>query len=140
MLKVYLSINNNAETLLLPVPLQELEVKETWDNKEIDGLYQTLNVITKKGLTTTEIYSFFPVRDYPFLVNRTMWGADYVDIIKRWWSMKIPIRLIVINTDSKKKMDTVNMAVTIDAFTHKTKQSGDIEFSLSFKEFVFIKI
>ena len=83
MVKVYLSINNNSEVILLPVTPSEYEIDERWDNKEIDGLYQALNIITKKGLSMVNLESFFPVKDYPFSLNKTMFGSDYVDTIKR---------------------------------------------------------
>lgn len=140
MIKIYLSINDNKEILLLPVTPPEYEIKESWDNKQIDGLYQALNIIGKKGLRTTDLESFFPIRDYPFSLNKTMFGSDYVDTIKRWWNLRLPIRLIIVNTDPSLKLDTVNMLVTIDNFTHRTATDGDIYYTLSLKEFVQVKV
>lgn len=140
MIKIYLSINDNKEILLLPVTPPEYEIKESWDNKQVDGLYQTLNIITKKGLSTIDLESFFPVKDYPFSLNKIMFGSDYVDTIKRWWNLRLPIRLIIVNTDPSLKLDTVNMLVTIDNFTHRTATDGDIYYTLSLKEFVQVKV
>jgi len=140
MIKVYLSINDNSEVLLLPVTPPEYEIDESWDNKEIDGLYQALNIIGKKGLRKTDLVSFFPVKDYPFSLNKTMFGSDYVDMIKRWWGLRIPIRLIIVNTDPSVKLDTVNMLVTIDSFPHRTATDGDIYYTLALKEFPLVVV
>ncbi|MCO1599822.1 hypothetical protein [Desulfosporosinus nitroreducens] len=140
MIKVYLSINDNSEVLLLPVTPSEYEIKESWDNKQIDGLYQSLNIVTKKGLSTIDLESFFPVKEYPFALNKTMYGSDYVDTIKRWWDLRIPIRLIIVNTDPSIKLDTVNMLVTIDSFTHRTATDGDIYYTLALKEFLLVVV
>lgn len=140
MIKIYLSINSGEEVMLLPVTPEEYEIEDKWDNKEIEGLYQTLNIIGNRGLSTIELSSFFPVRDYPFLLNREMWGAEYVETIKRWQERRIPLRLTIVNTDKSMNFDTVNIPVTIDSFKHRTAKDGDIYYTLSLKEFKFIKV
>lgn len=144
MVKVYLSINNNEkkaatlaeEVLLLPVTPSELEMQESWNNTEVEGMYQNLNIILNKNLSSVELNSFFPVRDYPFVINREMWGMEYVEKIKAWQERRIPIRL-VITQDGK---TIINMPATIDDFTYRIGKDKDVYYSLNLKQFVFIKV
>ncbi len=136
MVKVSLSINNNEEVLLLPVTPAEYEIKEPWNNQEVAGLYQSLNIIQHRGLATMEIDSFFPIRDYPFLLNRNMWGMDYVVKIQKWRKARLPLRVVITNNG----VTEINMPVTIDEFSYKVKKDGDIYYTLSLKEFAFVKV
>ncbi|SET55420.1 hypothetical protein SAMN05660297_02742 [Natronincola peptidivorans] len=136
MVKVYLSINNNEEVLLLPVTPAEYEVKEPWNNQEVVGLRQSINLIQNKGLATIEITSFFPIRDYPFILNRDMWGMEYVNTIERWRKRRVPVRLVITKEDET----DINMPVTIDDFTYKTEKDGDIYYTLHLKEFTFVRV
>ncbi|MED1850354.1 hypothetical protein P4V33_01680 [Brevibacillus borstelensis] len=132
---MFLSINNNAEVMQLPVPPAEYNVPSPWSNERVDGLQQSLNVIGLKGLRSVEIKSFFPIRDYPFLQNRSMWGMAYVETIERWRGLRIPLRLVIVDSGGSQSL---NMAVTIDNFEWGVKQDGDIYYTLQMTEFVFI--
>lgn len=136
MVKVYISINNNEEVILLPVSPSEYEVSEPWDNQETMGINGPMNIIQNKGLGATKIESFFPVRDYPFLLNRELWGMEYVEKIKKWRSRKVPIRFIITENGNTE----VNMPVTIDNFTYGKSKSGNINYTLELKEFRFVEV
>lgn len=135
MIQIFLSINNNEEVMQLPVPPANFTIPSPWKNEQIDGLQQTLNLIGIKGLKNIEIQSYFPSRDYPWLQNRTMWGMEYVDVIERWRERRVPIRIIIVNTDGK---NLFNSAVTIDEFEHGMKQDGDIYYTMELTEFPFV--
>ncbi|SNR86100.1 hypothetical protein SAMN05446037_100170 [Anaerovirgula multivorans] len=136
MVKVYLSINNNEEILLLPVTPPELEIKESWTNTEVEGMYQNLNLILNKNLSSIELNSFFPVRDYPFLHNRDLWGMEYVEKIKTWQERRFSIRLVV----TQEGKTIINMPATIDSFSYSIGKDKDVYYSLSLKQFTFIKV
>lgn len=136
MVKIYISINNNEEVILLPVTPEEYEISEEWENQEVAGLRQPMNIIQNKKLATTSIESFFPSKDYPFLLNRSMWGMEYVETIKRWRQRRVPIRFII----TKSGKPVVNMPVTIDSFTYSEDKSGDIKYTLDLKEFTFVEV
>lgn len=136
MVKIYISINNNEEVILLPVTPEEYEISEEWENQEVAGLRQPMNIIQNKKLATTSIESFFPSKDYPFLLNRSMWGMEYVETIKRWRQRRVPIRFII----TKEGKPVVNMPVTIDSFTYSEDKSGDIKYTLDLKEFTFVEV
>ena len=140
MVKIYLSINNNEEVILLPVTPEKYGLKESWNNQEVVGIYQALNIRKNKGLSTIAISSFFPTKDYPFLLNRTMWGMDYVEKIRKWQKRMVPIRIVI--TSDNKSMNTlsINMAVTIDDLETETGKDGDIYYTLNLKEFVFVEV
>lgn len=136
MVKIYISINNNEEVILLPVTPEEYEISEEWENQEVAGLRKPMNIIQNKKLATTSIESFFPSKDYPFLLNRSMWGMEYVEVIKRWRQRRVPIRFII----TKEGKPVVNMPVTIDSFTYSEDKSGDIKYTLDLKEFTFVEV
>lgn len=140
MLKIYLSINNGEQVMLLPITPEEYEIKESWNNQEVEMLYQNLNLIGNRQMSNVELSSFFPIREYPFSLNNTMFGMDYVNMIMTWQDRKLPLRLTIVNTDTSLKIETVSLPVTIDTFTHKTGKDGDIYYTLSLREFVFVKL
>ncbi len=132
-----MSINNNEEVIQLPVPLEEYSVSSPFNNQQISGLKQTINLIGLRDLKTVDFSSFFPVRDYPFLQNREMWGMEYVDTIERWRDRRLPLRLIIIDSNKNKN---INMAVTIDEFNWNVGQDENINYSISFTEFAFVDL
>lgn len=138
MIEVFLSINNNEEVMQLPVPIEPYQITSPWSNETYESLTQELNLIGLRRLKTLSISSFFPIRDYPFLQNRNMWGKEYVDTIERWRDRRLPLRIIITNSDAN--MLNINMPVTIEEFTYESHKSGDIHFTLSLREFAFVNI
>jgi hypothetical protein len=138
MIQVFLSINNNEEVIQLPVPPEEYNIPSPWKNEQQDGLQQSVNRIGLRGLRSAEIESFFPIHghDYPFLQNRAMWGMEYVQTIERWRDRRLPLRLIIVDSEGIKN---VNMAVTLDEFDYGQKKDGDIHYTLRMTEFTFVK-
>ena len=134
--KIYISINNNEEVILLPVTPPEYEISGDWENQELLGLNQPMNIIQQGRLVTTSFESFFPVRDYPFVINRNMWGMEYVEAIQRWRERRVPIRVII----TRNGKPHFNMAMTIDGFKYGTDKSGDINYKLDLKEFRFVEV
>lgn len=135
MINVFLSHSNNAEVMHLPIPPASYNVSSPWSNEKVEGLQRSLNLIGLQGLRTVEIKSFFPIRDYPFLQNRSIWGMAYVDTIERWRELRVPIRLVIVDSGGSKSL---NMPVTIDEFEWGVGRSGDIDYTLQMTEFTFI--
>lgn len=138
MISIFLSINNNEEVFELPVIPEELEKQSPWQNEEFETMRQQLNLIGLKGLESLEISSFFPVRDYPFLRSREIWGMEYVETIERWRDRRLPIRLVI--TNDNPYGFKLNAAVTIDEFNYRTGKNGDIYYTMSLKWFPFVKV
>lgn len=128
---IYLSVNNREQVLRLPVMPPSFTVVKPAKN----GVFETVSgkellTIGEAGLKEISFSSFFPVRDYPFLRDRTYKGQEYVYILDTWRAKKIPVRLIVTETP-------INIAVVIDDFRYTVRQDGDIWYDITFKEFAF---
>ena len=137
-LEVFLSINNNEEVFQFPVPIEPFQISSPWKNDNFDGMKQELNLIGLRGLQTFQLTSYFPINDYPFLQNRTMWGMDYVKTIERWRDRRFPLRLIISGEDPQDF--NLNEAVTIEELTYGPTNNGDISFTISFRFFPFVRV
>lgn len=126
---IYLSVNNREEVIKLPVlpssftisKPQSLTVFET----ATQGDLQLIGIPKLKGIT---IESFFPVRDYPYLRDRSMKGFEYVYKIDIWIQRKLPIRLVITDTP-------INMAVAVKNFEYTIKTDGNLHYKLDLEEF-----
>ncbi|SDZ19421.1 hypothetical protein [Tindallia californiensis] len=135
--EIYLSINNNEEVIQLPAPPEQYEIDSPFGSETFESIMQAFNLPGTRGLKTLEISSFFPVRNYPFLQNRSMWGMDYVDTIERWRDRRLPMRLIIV---SRRRTLSINMPITIDDFQYSTDKSGDIKYTMSIREFTLVQV
>ena len=79
------------------------------------------------SVITSRIGSFFPVRDYPFLHDRSNTGFGYAYIIDTWIGRKLPIRLVITETP-------INMACCVDDFSYTIKKDGDMNYSITLGE------
>ena len=138
MISIFFSINNREDIFELPVIPPELEKISPWQNEEFDTMSQQLNLIGLRGLQSMEISSFFPVRDYPFLRSRELWGMEYVDKIEAWRDRRLPIRIVI--TNDNPNGFKLNEAVTIDEFSYRTGKDGDIYYTMSLRSFPFVKV
>jgi len=126
---IFLSVNNRAEVLQLPVLPPEFTVNKPQSNSTFETMSMgDLKLYSSPKLKSITIASFFPVRDYPFLRNRSMWGFDYVYKIDNWILQKLPIRLTITDTP-------INMAVVVDDWDYKIGQDGDLYYNLTLGEF-----
>ena len=125
---IYLSINNRAEVLRLPVLPPEFTVSKSRNNEVFDTVSQgQLKLIGTSALKTISWSSFFPNRNYPFLRDRNDTAFGYLYTIDTWYEKKLPIRLIITDTP-------INMAVTIDDFTYTIGKDGDMKYSITLSE------
>ena len=135
-MEFWLSFNNGAEKLQLPVPPNEFEVqtglKNTVVNVNDSG---DINLIGKRELDAISLSSFFPAQEYPFCQYRSFPPPyDCVQKFKSWMRSQKPIRLIITGTD-------INHAMAIESFKYGEKDgSGDVYFNLELKEYRFLNI
>ena len=87
-----------------------------------------LMLIGSPKLKSISISSFFPIRDYPYLRDKSMKGWEYVYKIDTWIDLKLPIRLIITETP-------INMAVAVKDFKYTIKTDGDLWYTLDLEEF-----
>lgn len=129
MIDFYLSVNNRETVIQIPVPPSEFTVSKPQGNETFETASMGwLKLIGTAELKSISFSSFFPVKDYPFLRNRTMWGFSYVEIIDRWKNQKIPIRL-TINTGG------ISFPCVVDDFSYSVGTTGDINYDITFGEF-----
>lgn len=132
-MRIYLSVNNGAEIMEIPVIPKEFSVskpqkEETFET--IDG--SELAFIDKAGLKAIAWGSFFPCRDYPFIKGERLsdvWQYGYkLDV---WIEKKYPIRLVITDTP-------INMAVKVGAFDYTLGPDGNINYDISLTEFPLV--
>jgi nucleoid-associated protein YgaU len=136
-LQFWLSFNNGAERLRLPVNPESISVSSSHGYEDIEvtqlGEY---TVIGNERLREYSFSSFFP-RDY------NAGYCEYNDIPKPWEAVALieswkksgkPIRLTITGTP-------INEAVTIRDLSYEEKAGnvGDISFTLSLKQYKFVE-
>lgn len=137
-IKFFLSYNNGAEVMQLPVNPAEIRVSSSynWNVVNISQLGE-YSIPGGHQLTKITLSSFFP-RDYNSSYceyQNIDPPLEYVNKISRWKELKNPIRLLVTNT-------WVNYAMTITRFDfwEQAGSPGDIYFELELQEYQFIKL
>ncbi|NQX48628.1 LysM peptidoglycan-binding domain-containing protein [Paenibacillus tritici] len=150
----YLSFNNYEEVIRLPVNPETLEIKENGDSKSYTIVnFGEINVIAYPKLTEITIESMFPAQYYPFVVysrenaGRLLKPYEYVELIRKWMLSRRPVRFVFsgLKQESAQEQQTltgeigINMAVSIESFSWKLSagSSGDIEYTLGLKKYVF---
>lgn len=133
MIRIYLSINNGAEVMELPVIPDEYNVTKPQQDDTFETITgEELTFIDAPGLKTIGWSSSFPCRDYPFLRCARLtdvWQYGYK--LDTWIAQKYPIRLIISGTP-------INMAVKVTQFDYRQGTSGDIDYEIEFKEFPLV--
>ncbi len=135
---IVFSANNRAEVMIIPIVPNDISIEQSQSNDTYTGLSMDLNMIGNLGLRTLELSSIFPVnKNYKFIkANSNANGWDYVDFFNKWRGKKVPIRIVI--TDGAE--ERLNMACTVDNFSYSVDKAGDIAYSLSLREYVFVVV
>ncbi|QWU15641.1 LysM domain-containing protein [Paenibacillus sophorae] len=163
----FLSYNNMEDIFRLPVNPETLEIKEAGEGKSYTIIdLGEINAISYPKLTEITLESIFPAQRYPFVLvpetgkNRLLKPFEYVEMIKKWMTSRRPIRFVFSGLETREPqakpkswLDAsrysenstysndlpVSMAMSIESFNWKLSAgtSGDIEYSLSLKKYVF---
>jgi nucleoid-associated protein YgaU len=136
-IQMWLSFNNGAERLQLPVNPEKLSFRSShgYEDVQISQLGE-YTVIGGSRLKEFSFSSFFP-RDYGHYCEYTdipdPWES--VQLIEKWMDSRRPMRLTITGTP-------VNEAVTVRDFNYYEKggSPGDLYFDISFKQYVFVEI
>lgn len=135
-LQFWLSFNNGAEKLRLPVNPASVRLSfgMSYEDVQVTQLGE-YTVIGNKQLTEVEFGSFFP-RDYDgsyceYESIPDPWNA--VNLINKWKDSEKPARLIITGTP-------INIPITIRTFDIEERAGavGDLYFTLSLKEYKFV--
>lgn len=136
---IWLSYDNQKSGFRLPVNPAELQISDATSGKSYDvsGLGE-INVIQSPKLTEVSFDSFFPApgANYSFIASETLLEPYvYLTLIQDWMKKKRPIRFIFTGASFD-----LNLAVSIEKFEwREAAGSGDIEYSLGLKKYVFYK-
>jgi hypothetical protein len=141
---MWLSWNNEEEGFQVPIMPGSVEIGEAGKNKTYDvaGLGE-INVLRNPKLTDYSFSSFFPGQTYPFVSASILLTAvtengvktnAYVYYLKKWMESKRPIHFIFTGDAFD-----LNISASIESFDYKEVAggSGDIEYSLKLKKYVF---
>lgn len=135
-MEFWLSFNNFAEKLQLPVNPREFHLSQGNKNTVVDiqGLGE-LNLIGHGKLAEIQLSSFFPSKWAPYCAYRDIPNPyDATSTIERWRKSRRPVRLIITNTP-------INVAVSIEEFKFGERAgSRDVEYTLKLKEYRFITV
>ncbi|WP_240421664.1 LysM peptidoglycan-binding domain-containing protein [Paenibacillus periandrae] len=153
-----MSWNNNAEGIQLPVNPESIEVKEQGQGKTYNivgkggGTDETrageVNVIQSPKLKEVSFSSVFPNQYYPFVNDEAPLFVPmyYIGYIRKWMESKHPIRFVFAGSYNAlaiasriKELSDLNFPASIESFNWKEVAggSGDIEYTLQLKEYVF---
>lgn len=131
-MKIYLSVNNGADILTVPVIPPEFTVQKPQGGSAFETISSgELNLIGLPKLKSISWSSFFPIRGYSYLQDTSMKGFEYGYKLDTWILQKLPIRLIISETP-------INMAVSIENFEYKIGTDGDLYYTLALKEFPLV--
>lgn len=133
---IFLSNKNRSQIIKLPVIPSEIMIQSPNQNETFTTVAQgDILLIGPAGLKTLSLSSFFPVKNYPFLKDRTYKGMEYVNIIEKWKTSKEPIRLVI-----AAKKPLINMLCGFE-FEYGIKDgSGDIHYTLTLTEFKLLPL
>lgn len=134
-MEFWLSFNNFAEKLQLPVSPSEFSITTGSLNESINITnLGDINQIGGEGLVSIDIVSFFPRRFSSYTTPSVPDPYKAVEQIEAWRKSKKPIRFIITGTP-------INLACAIESFTWGERGgSRDVDYSLSLKEYRFIQV
>lgn len=149
---IHLSYNNEAEGWQIPVNPESIEIKDKGQGKGYSivgqggGLSETrageINVILSPQLKEISFSSIFPAVEagafYPYLTSEIVFEPmKYVLDLRKWMETKRPIRFVY--TNGEEPWSGINIPASIESFEWKESAGvpGEIEYSLSLKEYVF---
>lgn len=138
-MNIILSVNNAEIIKTLPVVPPDISIDEATNIET----FQTMNsgeliLLGEEGLRSLSIDSIFPNHNYPWLKSGSSYdGWTYVDFIKKYKKEKRPMRIVI---TSKFKKEVLNMPVVVESFSYSLDQTGDIRYSIQFKEYKFVDV
>lgn len=135
-MEIWLSWQNNAERLRLPILPSSFEVEVGNMNTRVNiNEIGNINLIGKSDLKEITIETFFPAQDYYFC-EYAGFPSPYecVEMIEGWRTSGKPIRLIITDTP-------INLPMAIENFTYGEKDgTGDVYYTLELAEYVFVGV
>lgn len=151
---IYMSWNQGADHMYLPVMPEKIEIKRKGNGQTYDIIGSgQINKINARDLAEISFESFFPGRNrfpsdfpanayYPFLASEVQKDPNlllgipkwYTDKLAKWQDSKYPVRFIYYSESMK-----INLPVSIEQFDRweEAGSEGDVSYSITLKEYVF---
>ena len=126
-------LSQGNERLVLPVTPTKYDVGFEQEHKSVD-ITQIGEVLLfgNPKLKTLSFDGFFPAKDYPFIVGDKRKPSEIVALIEKWAVSKKPVRVIISD-------GPINLMMAIMSFPWKKQENtGDLYFTLSFKEYKYL--
>ena len=134
-IQVYLEeAANKEESIQLPVVPSEFQVDDGVNNVVVNITSMgDANLPGKKALRELVLASFFPAQDYGFLVcERKDDPYEYIEWLRDRKNNGVIMRVIITGTD-------INLTCLIEKLEYgEDDASGDVNFSISLKEYIVI--
>lgn len=136
MIETVISANNREQVIVLPFTPLELQIKEPQGNDSFDGLSRERATIGTMGPIEVSWSSIFPAQRAAWMHPQTLSDPlGYVDFFRRWREAAVPVRLVI--SDSTREI--LNIAAVVDDFQWSIGRSGNISYSISMREYKFVK-
>lgn len=136
MVETTFSANNREEVFVLPFTPVGISFAEPQNNSDFEGLSRGRAVIgVMQPIEISFTSRFFKNRlswFHPLAIHKPM---QYVEFFRKWREKLVPIRFTIVSDDSV----ICNMAVLVDSFEWEMLKNGDIVYSISLREYKFIK-
>ena len=134
--KIYFSVNNGEEVLVLPItPATLPEIVQTFDNQTFTTNSLDLTLIGNIKSKTINTEFLLPInKNYRSIqpdANKD--GKIYIDFFEKYTKEKLPLRLVI--TEGEKTL--LNIAITINKFTYSYDKKKDIICALEMTEYMF---
>src|SRR6476620_7720755 len=103
MIEIWLTFNNGAEKLRLPVPPQEFEI-QTGNVNTVVNIHTLgeINLIGERKLKSITLESYFPIADDGVAQYKNFPSpTQCLEMIARWRESKRPIRLFIVGDSIK---------------------------------------
>lgn len=138
MYQIIFSINNNEEVAVLPAVPPDFGPELPQNNETYGGLSKDYNLLGTMGLWSFELSSIFPVgRRYAFMPPEASTdGWSYVEFFRRNRERRLPFRVIVLDGAGVCRL---NSPCSIDSFAWSVKRNGDIAYSMTVREYRFVR-
>lgn len=133
-MNIILTDKANITPFIIPVVPTDIALGATGDNEETDTIQGKISIVKNPHLRSASWSSFFPVnKNYSFVRPGSLSnGWAYVAFIELMRTLKLPIRIIVTNSD---RIPILNILATIKKFNiSSVDKVGDIYYEIELKE------
>lgn len=132
---IIFSYNNGEMEKVIPVPPSAIDIEMSQGNSDFESFSGPIRLLGNRGLTKMSWSSIFPNRPLRFIrPGASAVAKEYIDFFEAAWKRQIPLRVVIIYKTQK-----INIPCTVDSLSWKIDRAGDVAYSISLTEFVFVQ-